>query len=215
MTQTHRSKILAKIACIISIVGLNVLASSYANAEYLGMPSGRSADVSSEPQLSVEAGFMTGDIANNTYQSFGGRANFKMSPEVVVYGDLVKADVEDADGTGFGIGFLYQIKGITKTNFFALKASFHNIKLEEGNEETDKGNILSVEGLFSGDRIGESDLHWYGNFGIHKFDFDRYDETEIGFGGGIYVNTGFGQFYAGADLIDELTFGLGVRYHLQ
>jgi len=38
---------------------------------------------------------------------------------------------------------------------------------------------------------------------------------KIGFGGGEFLDTSFGQFYAGADLIDELTFGLGVRYNLQ
>jgi len=75
--------------------------------------------------------------------------------------------------------------------------------------------VISLEGLFSGQKIGESDLHWYGNVGIHKFDFIDYDESEIGFGGGVFSATSFGEFYAGVDLIDELIFGFGIRYHLR
>ena len=189
--------------------------SSPAHAEYFGLPAGRSANVSSMPDKSVEAGFITGDIADSSYQSFGARFNIRTAPDVMVYLDVAKVDVEKSDGTGFGIGFLYQIKGITQTNDFALKASFHSIKLQQSGRNSNDGDVISVEGLLSGQKIGESNLRWYANLGFHKFDFRSYDESEIGFGGGVYVDTNFGEFYAGADLIDELIFGLGVRYHLQ
>lgn len=200
---------------ILLVASASFYSSTPAYAEYLGFPSGRSADVASHHDKSVEAGFLTGDISDVSYQHLGARFNFRTSPELMVFGDVTKADVEDADGTGFGAGFFYQIKGVTKENDFAVKVSFHTIELEEDGEEFDDGTVIAVEALFSGKKIGESDLQWYANAGIHKFNFDTYDETEIGFGGGVFMDTSFGQFYAGADLIDELTFGLGVRYNLQ
>jgi len=49
---------------------------------------------------------------------------------------------------------------------------------------------------------------------MHKFDFIGYDETEFGFGAGLVKAMDFGEVYFGVDLIDELTFGGGFRYHL-
>lgn len=209
----NRCRIVAQLLFIGT--GVCLLFSSQVHAEYFGLPSGRSANIASHPSSSIEAGFLTGDVGEASYQGFGARFNYRTSPDLIIYGDVGQIDVEDADGIGYGAGFLYQIKGIAKTNDVAMKVSYHTIKLEEDRRQPNKGNVLAIEGLISGANIGESDLRWYANFGIHKFDFDGYDESEIGFGGGVFKETSFGEFYAGADLIDELTFGLGVRYHLQ
>jgi len=205
-----------RLACALLIgIVLTLPISMQVQAEYLGFTSGRSAKISSLPDSSVEVGFLTGDISDSSYQHFGARFNLRTSPDFMAYFDLVQADVEEFDGLGYGVGFFYQIKGIARKNDFAAKLSYHTATLERSNSNRElDGNIISVEGLLSGQKIGESDLRWYANFGIHKFDFDNYEETEIGFGAGVVSDTGFGEFYGGFDLIDELTFGAGIRYHL-
>lgn len=217
--------IMARRLCLAGILvigtGFMLVCSAQVHAEYLGFPTGRSAKISALPSSSIEAGFVTGDVGFASYQSFGARFNLRTSSTFMVYVDLSQAEVGDADGLAFGAGFFYQIPGITKNSDFAAKVSYHTATLKEsdpgfGRDDEYDANVLSIEGVFSGQEIGESDLRWYTNFGVHKFDFDTgYDESELGFGAGVFTDTSFGEFYAGIDLIDELTFGLGVRYHLQ
>ena len=198
------------------VVGVMLFASAQAHAEYLGFLSGRSANIASAPVSSVEAGFVTGDLDEASYQNFGVRFNFRSSNELMLYLDVAQTEVEESDGTGFGAGFIYQIDGIAKNNDLAVKVSYHTVGLESDFDQEIDFNSLAIEGLLSGQNLGESDLRWYANLGIHKLEFDdtEFDETEFGFGGGVFSSTSFGEFYAGIDLIDELTFGLGVRYHL-
>jgi len=216
MGTLHSLKRLISTGLLIAGIGVTFLFGTQARAEYLGFPTGRSADIPSLPDSSVEAGFVTGDLAEVSYQHFGSRFNLRISPEIMAYVDVVQVDIEESDGLGYGAGFFYHIPGLTQSNDFAAKLSYHTATTEDKAGNEGDGNVLSIEGLFSGQKIGESDLRWYANFGIHKFDIDEsYDESEIGFGGGVFSDTGFGEFFAGADLIDELTFGLGVRYHLR
>jgi len=218
MKKLHSLKRHILTGLLIAGTGITSFISTQAHAEYMGFPTGRSANIPALPDSSVEAGFVTGDVAEISYQHFGTRFNLRISPELMGYADVAQVELEDGDGLGYGAGFFYHIPGLAKSSDFAVKVSFHTVKTEEkdGNVvfETE-GDVLSIEGLFSGEKIGESNLNWYTNFGIHKFDFVDYDESEIGFGGGVFSATSFGEFYAGADLIDELTFGLGVRYHLR
>ena len=198
-----------------------LLGSAQVHAEYLGLVSGRSANISSLHSSSVEAGFSTGDLElesdSFSYQSFGARFNFRTSADLMIFFDIAQVDIEDADGLGYGAGLFYQIKGIAKNNDFAVKLSYHTTKQEEEGFIDVDFNVLAIEALLSGDKIGESDLRWYANFGIHKLEIDEadFDETEFGFGAGVVTDTSFGEFYGGIDLIGEIVFGLGVRYHLQ
>jgi len=191
-----------------------MLTSTQSYAEYFGQLSGRSADISSAPSKSIEAGFLTGDIADVSYQSFGARFNFRVSSLAMIYLDAAQVDIEDADGQFFGVGFLYELEGVLGETDLAVKAAFHDGDVEQGGFTTD-GDVLSVEALFSGKQLGSSKFSWYANAGFHQFDFDGFDDTEIGVGGGVFLPTSFGEFYAGADHIDELTFGLGIRYFFQ
>jgi len=201
---------------LITIVAM-LLTSAQAHAEYLGFPTGRSADISTAPTSSFEVGFVTGDLGDASFQNIGGRFNLRTSEELIVFFDVVQAEVEDADGLGFGAGVIYQIPGLTKTNDFAIKLSYHTVELEDEFNREGDFDVLAIEGLFSGEKIGESNLRWYANLGIHTLEIEDtdFDETELGFGGGVVSDTSFGEFYAGVDLIDELTFGFGIRYHLQ
>lgn len=215
MYSTFLEKVVRPATLLPAILFVHFLVSiPTAHAEYFGLPTGRGADISAMADKSVELGFVTGDIADVSYEGYGFRFNFKASPDLIVFGDIGKGEVSDDDGTLFGAGFLYQIRGVTKTNALAFKGTYHKANPDD-DEGGDDPTILTVEVVLSGDKIGESDLSWYFNGGIHKFDVGNYDDTEIGFGGGIFMPTSFGEFYAGMDLIDEITFGLGVRYFLQ
>jgi len=176
---------------LITIVAM-LLTSAQAHAEYLGFPTGRSADISTAPTSSFEVGFVTGDLGDASFQNIGGRFNLRTSEELIVFFDVVQAEVEDADG-------------------------LHTVELEDEFNREGDFDVLAIEGLFSGEKIGESNLRWYANLGIHTLEIEDtdFDETELGFGGGVVSDTSFGEFYAGVDLIDELTFGFGIRYHLQ
>lgn len=205
MRKLHIVKRLRLAGLLVIGTAITLFSSTQAHAEYFGFPTGRSAKISSLPASSIEAGFVTGDVGGFSYQGAGVRFNYRTSTDFMIYLDAVRVDSEDAEGMGYGVGFFYHIPGILKKNDFAAKVSYH----------IGYGNAVSIEGVFSGQKIGASNLSWYTNVGLHKFDLDNgYDESELGFGAGVFTDTSFGEFYAGIDLIDEITFGFGVRYHL-
>ena len=81
-----------------------------------------------------------------------------------------------------------------------------------------------MEALISGrEPIADNGLMWYANIGLHRLTADvggafgggSDTDNEFGFGGGVILPMGVGEVYAGADLIDELQFGVGYRYFLQ
>ncbi len=160
---------------------------------------------------------MSREILTKTgYSYIGGRFNYKFSPEAVVFLDFGKTEFDELEGVdtqGFGIGVFYQLDGITQSADFAVKASFHQSTLEDDFGNTADFDVIAVEALFSGAQLGTSELGWYANVGMHKFDAIGFDETEFGFGGGVVKAIGAGELYFGADLIDELTFGGGFRFH--
>lgn len=193
-----------------------VLSQTAAVAEYYGLPSGRSANIESAPDTSVEVGYVTGDLDEVGYTYIGGRFNYKFAPQAQVFFDFGKTDFDELEGIdaqGFGIGVFYQLDGITESADFAVKATYHQTELEDDFGNTLDTDIISVEALFSGTQIGTSDLAWYANVGMHKFDVADLDDTEFGFGAGVIKAVGFGEVYFGADMIDELTFGGGARFH--
>ena len=86
-----------------------VLSQSVVMAEYFGLPSGRSANIETAPSTSFEGGYVTGDINDTGYTYFGGRFNYKLSPEAIVFVDFGKPDFDQfgIDGQAFGIGVFY------------------------------------------------------------------------------------------------------------
>ena len=202
--------------------GLVAAASLPAQAEYFGLASGRTADLTLLPDVSVEAGVMIGDFFDDDYQYIGARINYRVDPTLMVYGDFGLNEVEDFEGNTFGIGAFYIMDGIFEGSDFALKGSYHRGSTENDDDFEVDVDGISVEGVFSGrEAFGANDnLRWYANIGIHRLSIDpeRGDddsETEFGFGGGVVVPAASGQFYVGLDLIDEMTFGGGFRYFLQ
>lgn len=191
-----------------------------AHAEFFGLPNGRSASPDRLSDLSVELGFVTGDLGTADYQNFGARVNYRVSPELVVIGDIGASEFGRADGTPVGLGLLYHLsrQRISQNVDIAAKVSYHMGEYKVSGVELDLTG-LSFEALFSGRQpLSANGLSWYGNFGFHRLtveqDFSD-SSNEIGVGGGLVLPTGSGEAYLGVDLIDELTFGLGFRYFVQ
>jgi len=208
------SRILATLVVAVSLFAGN------AQAEFFGLPNGRSASPDMLSDLSVELGFVTGDLGITDYQNFGARVNYRVSPEIVVIGDIGLSEFGPADGTPVGLGILYHLskQRISQSVDIAAKVSYHKGEYEVGGTDLDLTG-LSFEALFSGRQpLAANGLGWYGNFGFHRLtvkDVSSDSSNEIGIGGGLTLPTGAGEAYVGVDLIDELTFGLGFRYFVQ
>jgi hypothetical protein len=189
-------------------------------AEYLGLLSGRSANPDNMTDLSVELGFMTGDLGAADYQNIGARVNYRVSPELVVFGDVGISEFGQADGTPFGLGAIYFLSNqrITENFDIAGKASYHTGDFDFAGFSGDISG-LSLEVLVSGQEpISANGTGWYANAGIHRLsvDFGGSDSsTEIGLGGGLILPVGPGEAYAGIDYIDEMVLGIGFRYFVQ
>ena len=202
---------LTLLVAISSLIALN------AQAEFFGLPNGRLANPGSMPELSVELGFVTGDLGVADYQNIGARVNYRVAPEIVVFGDIGASEFGEADGTPFGLGILYHLSNqrISQALDISAKASYHTGEYKVGNFKTDLSG-LSLEVLLSGrEPLANNGLGWYGNFGFHRLTIDAGfsdSSNEIGFGGGLVLPAGNGEAYVGIDLIDELIFGLGFRY---
>ena len=201
------------------VVAASVFATT-AHAEFFGLPNGRSASPDMLSDLSVELGFVTGDLGITDYQNFGARVNYRLSPEVVVIGDIGASEFGSADGTPVGLGLLYHLSNqrISQSVDIAAKVSYHTGEYKVSSTRLDLTG-LSFEALFSGRQpLAANGLGWYGNFGFHRLtvkDVFSDSSNEIGIGGGLTLPTGSGEAYIGVDLIDELTFGLGFRYFVQ
>ena len=202
-----------------------------AQAEYLGPINGRSANPGNLPPLSVEGNFASSDF----YQFIGGRVNYRVSPELVVFGDLGLIEIgpgfSDADGLGFGLGAYFYLANqqILPQLDIAAKGSYHFGQVEfdgitgvnpitgavtTGGVDLDVSNI-SLEVLVSGkEPLTANGLGWYANAGIQIAGGDGPDDTEILLGGGAYLPLGPGEAYGGIDLIDELTIGIGYRFFI-
>ena len=190
-------------------------------AEYLGLLSGRSANPGNMMDLSVELGFVTGDLGDADYQNIGARVNYRVSPELVVFGDVGISEFGQTDGTPFGLGAIYFLSNqrISDNLDIAGKVSYHTGDFDFSGVSGDISG-LSLEVLFSGQEpISANGMGWYANVGFHRLtvDFGPADDSsnELGLGGGLVMPVGPGEAYAGIDFIDELTFGIGFRYFVQ
>lgn len=198
--------ILRCVSAMLAIGGL--MLSSFASAEILGAANGRTADLTRLPDLSLDLHFNTGD----DYQNIGLRANYRLSPGIILFGDISQAEFDPLDGTPIGFGLFYALDGIFENIDAAAKASYHL-----GDFDGVDIDVLALEFLFSGlEPIASNGLMWYANAGIHRIDADiGGSDTEFGFGGGVVLPVSNGEAFAGIDIIDETLFGIGYRYFFQ
>ncbi len=202
-----------------AIVAATLLVSN-AQAEFFGLPNGRSANPANLSDLTVELGFMSGDLKKTDYQNLGARVNYRVSPEIVIIGDIGISEFGRADGNPAGLGILYHLsrQRISQRVDIAVKASYHSGQFSTGGTDIDLSG-LSLETLVSGRTpLASNGLNWYGNFGYHRLSVEagKTDtNNELGLGAGLVLPTGSGEAYLGVDFIDETTFGLGFRYFVQ
>lgn len=196
-----------------------------AMADLMGLANGRSANLDNMADMSVEGGaniFSNGNL-------LGARANFKASPDIMVFGDVGLLSIEnfnvDSDGLVYGFGAFYQLRNVTllENTDFAVKGAYHLGTLEFDSSGTDIDySEISIDALISGDQLAETGFGWYGNIGYHIVDTDLGNSTlfagttnnDILIGGGVTKALAFGEFFLGLDFIDAATFVGGIRYNL-
>jgi len=182
-------------------------------AEHLGTTNGRTADFTRLPDLSVEIHFNTGDFSNVDYQNLGLRANYRLSPGILLFGDLGLTELGFRDGTAIGFGAFYGLQGIFENIDAAVKASYHTADYGSRVVGVD---VIALEFLFSGlEPIADNGLMWYANAGIHRSDFEVDSETDFGLGGGVVLPVSSGEAFVGLDFIDDLVIGVGYRHYFQ
>ena len=191
-----------------------------AEAEYLGTLPGREATPARTTEIAVDLALVNGDLGGFSYQNIAARASYHISPELTVLGTVGIAEYGPFDGVPVGLGALYHLSNqrISQRVEIAGKASFHFGEFSQGDTEGDLTS-LSLEVLISGaEPILQSGLAWYAHGGYHRIsvDFGNSDSThEIGLGAGLVLPTGLGEFYVGAEHIEDLSLGLGIRYFVQ
>lgn len=206
-SKCNRVKFLAGLMLVVTTGFL----SGTASAEYLGFPNGRTADFSHMPKLSVEGGFATGDFIDIDYQNIGLRVNYRLSPGLMVVGDLGMSEIGLVDATALGINVFYSLEGLFENMNSAVKGGFHKADFDVLDIDG-----LSLEFLISGlSPISSSGLNWYANVGLHRLEIDGVDDSEFGIGGGLVLPASTGEAYVGIDMIDDIVFGLGYRYFFQ
>lgn len=204
---------------VYAIVSVAVL-SSTVHAEYLGLIPGREANPAKTTDLTVELGFVSGDLGDVDYQNIAARVNYRLSPEVVLTGTAGIAEFAQTDGVPLGIGVSYHLSNqrISEKVELAGRASYHFGDFSLRDLEGDLTS-LALEVLVSGAKpLMDNGLAWYSNVGYHRItvDFGRSDSTnELGIGAGLVLPTGLGEAYFGVEHIDEMSFGLGIRYFVQ
>lgn len=179
------------------------------SAEPYALVNGRSANLSTMSDLTIEGGFVTGDYGVFNYDHFGLRVNYRLVPGLIAFVDLGRTETGyffgSADGTSLGLGAFYQLRDLIPFADSSAKVSFHKVS-GDIDEST-----FSVELLISGlEPLTDSGLNWYANTGIH-----RAGSTDLGLGGGIFMPLGPGELFVGADHIDDITFGVGFRYSIR
>lgn len=199
------------------IVGLGVMIlSANSQADLYGLTTARTADVLSEPQMTLEGGIsLEGDLT-----TIGGQINFKASPNMLIYGTIANVDPEYGDAeVGFGGGVIYQIEQTAFSNIdTAVKGSYHQVELGGGALANDLSDF-GVELLISPAGVGDANgMKLFGMLGVHRrgedSDLGSDSATEVSFGGGAITAVGAGEAYVVVEHIDQLFFGFGYRFAL-
>lgn len=137
-----------------------------AGAEVLSFSSG--IDLDDPTQLSADAGISIGDVDTR-----GVRVNYRLSPEILVFGGLASADVSSETDIAFGGGLIYTLKGDELPFRSGIKASFYRWSgsyrsFADDTLEVDI-NELTIRYVMSGDIETVENVKWFGEIGFHMF----------------------------------------------
>jgi len=210
-------------------------------ADVFGTVDGRSADLSSHSQMSVELN--TNSFAKE-FKWNGARVNYKVSDSMVVFGDFaaVKAtDIEledkstiESDGNAYGGGLIMNFPSMVDGYNTSLKASYHTGKLE-GKEDVRNtvtgqqgklnlnSKIMNANLLISPEQpMSDTGMTWYATLGFGKMESKMEGvgrtQTLIDLSGaiagvGIVYPVSMGELFVGYENFDGKTAaGGGFRY---
>jgi len=204
------------------ILGLSLICLSAASqADVFGLVNGRTADIQSEPQMTVEGGISL----QSDFNTIGGKVNFKVAPDMLIYGGLANVDADfGGSEIGFGGGVVYQLsQSFVAGMDMAVKGSYH---MWGSDQSTGFGKVsvdtsdLGFELLFSPqDQSMAQGVKIFGMVGLHRLDSEvsgggfktSDDSMELALGGGASMLLGPGEAYAAIELIDEIFIGAGYR----
>ena len=197
--------------------------SSSTQAGSLGPLDGRSPDSSQMSTMSIEVGY----VSEGELSSFSGRFNYQFSPLLTVYGDVGLVDVDNGDGGAFGIGVRYYLSNqrIVPQLDLAVRASYHTSTVEfdmTSGSERDLSELSFAVHFGGKEAFYSHGLKWYGVVSFNQLSAassgsvvaSDTDNTELGFGGGVYMPLGPGEAYFGMENIDEMFVGIGYRHFL-
>jgi len=143
------------VSCLLLLVGIFAVAPL--QAEYLSVQSGRTARLSEQPKISVEAGVVQGDFGSANYSQLGVRMNYLLSPDIVVFGDIGQSEVNNVEETSLGGGVYYSISDrVSWSDEIAIKLSYHQAKFARrtsrgrGTTTLDCGGVTTTIDPFTG-----------------------------------------------------------------
>ncbi|MCC5845432.1 MAG: hypothetical protein JJU05_14375 [Verrucomicrobia bacterium] len=200
--------------------------SGLARAEVLSITSG--IDLDDPTQLSADAGFSAGDI-----DTFGVRLNYRITPELKVFGGLGNSDVGSESDLSFGGGVIYTLPDFNTAFRSGIKASFYRWSGSYGfgglgSVDVDI-NEITVRYVLSGNLEAVENLKWFGEVGLHFLNSsvsysssiepearrgsDSWNDTELGLEAGLLYD--FTEDFAGIvsfEIVDKSFLNLALRY---
>ena len=205
---------------LIASLGLSMSAQS----DTLGPLDGRSPDPGQMSPMSVEVGY----VSEDEFSTIGGRFNYQMSPVLSLYGDLGIVEIGNGDGNAFGFGARYYLSNqrIAPQLDLAVRASYHvgSVDFSSGltTVESDLTELSLAVHVGGKEAFYSNGLKWYGVVSYTRQTSDlstgansgETSDSNIGFGGGVYMPLGPGEAYVGVENIDEMFFGIGYRHFL-
>lgn len=227
------------IKCALAVATLLTLPfAQQVHADVMGSVDGRSADLSTQADLSVEVN------ANQFAKEFdwqGLRVNYKVNDGLVVFADAAKLNASDVpidtitanfEGQSFGGGFIYNVPELLSGYSTAVIASYHSGKMPDKEDLTLGGqpttfdlevSAMTARLLISPEQPAlDNGLNWYASLGYSKIegglktrgaDFEFEDLTGFAGGVGIVMPFSFGEGFLGFESHDgENLMGGGIRY---
>jgi len=128
----------------------------------------------------------------------------------MITGTLSSVDGDGDDGTLLGISGHRVMDGIVENYDFAVFLSYSRLSADDSVSLFDLGAVISSREAFGANK----NLYWYANVFLARATGNG-SENDFGLGGGIVMPSTSGEFYVGADLIDDLVFGIGYRHFLK
>lgn len=208
---------LAKRTAAVLLLVILGLPSSGAMAEYLGLIGGREATFSKSTDVTIDLGFVSGDLGSLDYQNIAARINYRYTPTLLISGTVGVSEYGRADGVPLGIGVMYHLskQRISPAIELAARANYSVGDYSVDQRDGDLRN-LTLEAVVSGaNPLMANGLTWYTNVGFHRttVDFgDRDSANALGLGAGLVLPNDFGEAFIGVEHIEQLAVGLGIRY---